>query len=377
MENNQFFEQGIRPLNLKPVEASMLESANTEAENSQHMRFYNLSFGKEFFFKVLTTPVLYDDHTGLNHIVSFPKKKVIIDATEHKGISIVRKGFYVVSHEEAMQLGCRIFQEIFGLLPSIHQQNLSASKTDYTVDLVSDECKIVIDRDGFHYQNPYRDDYRRDLIQSEIFPFNDARVNKYFRDVYHPFLRVSNYLRDGVSMVIQMGYYRSRCSNGMLFDLTLPLRFTHTYFVSSYAKIELDALRYFKLNERYLFTMAEQLWKLLYVPVQPNLMRVIPYDIFRQYLEMMPLEKQRKLLPPLQQMVDRYVQELGQNMNAAINVATDFSKLLVNSRISADLVQRLTGEWLNKVNDRHFNWDDYQKVLESRAKQWEEALSEN
>jgi hypothetical protein len=76
-------------------------------------------------------------------------------------------------------------------------------------------------------------------------------------------------------------------------------------------------------------------------------------------------------------MVDRYVQELGQNMNAAINVATDFSKLLVNSRISADSVQRLTGEWLNKVNDRHFNWDDYQKVLESRAKQWEEALSEN
>jgi hypothetical protein len=202
-------------------------------------------------------------------------------------------------------------------------------------------------------------------------------VNKYFRDVYHPFLRVSNYLRDGVSMVIQMGYYRSRCSNGMLFDLTLPLRFTHTYYVSSYAKIELDAIRYFKLNERYLFTMAEQLWKLLYVTVHPNLMRVIPYDIFRQYLEMMPLEKQRKLLPPLQQMVDRYVQELGQNMNAAINVATDFSKLLVNSRISADLVQRLTGEWLNKVNDRHFNWDDYQKVLESRAKQWEEALSEN
>lgn len=378
MENNQFFEQGLRPLNLEPAVTSADVSANLEADDAQRMRFYNLSFGDECFFNVLTTPVLYDDRTGRNNIVAFPSKKVIVDASEHRGISIVRKGFYVVSHKEAMQLGCRIFQEIFGVLPSIHQQHLNGTKTDYTVDLVSDECKIVINREGYHYHNPYRDDYRVDLFQSErVLPMNDVRIPNSFRDVYHPFIRVSNFLRDGVSMVIQMGYYRARCSNGMLFDLSLPLRFSHSYFVPTFAKIELDALRYFKLNQRYMFTMAEQLWKLMYLPVRRDIMGVITYDMFHAQLDALPIAKQKKLLMELDSLVEKYSVELGENMNAAINVATDFSKLLGKRQTSTFEVQRIAGEWMHRVTHERFDWSHYQGLLEEKRNRLTAVLTES
>lgn len=378
MENNQFFEQGLRPLNLEPSVASNDVPANGEVDNAQRMRFYNLSFGDECFFNVLTTPVLYDDRTGRNNIVSFPSKKVIIDDSEHRGISIVRKGFYVVAHEEAMQLGSRIFQEIFGVIPSIHQHHLNGTKTDYSVDLVSDECKIVIDRDGYHYHNPYRDDYRVDLFQSErVLPMNDVRIPKSFKDVYHPFIRVSNFLRHGVSMVIQMGYYRSRCSNGLLFDLSLPLRFTHSYFVTTFAKIELDALRYFKLNQRYMFTMAEQLWKLMYLPVSRDIMGVITYDLFQPQLEALPHKKQKKMLLDLGRLVEKYSTELGENMNAAINVATDFSKLLGNGQTTQSVVQRIAGEWMHRVTNERFDWSHYERVLEEKRNKMMEVLTES
>lgn len=378
MENNQFFELGIRPLNWEPTVASADVTANSEAEDAQRMRFYNLSFGDECFFNVHTTPVLYDDRTGRNNIVAFPSKKVIVDASEHKGISIVRKNFYVVSHEEAMQLGCRIFQEIFGVLPSIHQQHLNGTKTDYTVDLVSDECKIVINREGYHYHNPYRDDHRVDLFQSErVLPMNDVRIPNYFKDVYHPFIRVSNFLRDGVSMVIQMGYYRARCSNGMLFDLSLPLRFSHSYFVNTFAKIELDALRYFKLNQRYMFTMAEQLWKLMYLSVRRDIMGVITYDMFHAQLDALPNAKQKKLLMELDRLVEKYSVELGENMNAAINVATDFSKLLGKRQTSTSEVQRIAGEWMHRVTNERFDWSHYQGLLEEKRNRLTAVLTES
>ena len=178
-------------------------------------------------------------------------------------------------------------------------------------------------------------------------------------------------------MVIQMGYYRARCSNGMLFDLSLPLRFSHSYFVPTFAKIELDALRYFKLNQRYMFTMAEQLWKLMYLPVRRDIMGVITYEMFYAQLDALPIAKQKKLLMELDRLVEKYSVELGENMNAAINVATDFSKLLGKRQTSTFEVQRIAGEWMHRVTHEGFDWSHYQGLLEEKRNRLTAVLTES
>jgi hypothetical protein len=104
---------------------------------------------------------------------------------------------------------------------------------------------------------------------------------------------------------------------------------------------------------------------------------VITYDMFHAQLDALPNAKQKKLLMELDRLVEKYSVELGENMNAAINVATDFSKLLGKRQTSTSEVQRIAGEWMHRVTNERFDWSHYQGLLEEKRNRLTAVLTES
>jgi hypothetical protein len=351
-----------RVLNPQSAALPMIHVSQDEKRKREWFQFLQLAVADPHFFRVDTSPVYYDDKSPLALMNCFPQKKVIVDLSNHQGISLVRDGFFPVPHRDAFDLGIRIYRLLFGVTPMIHKQRINTKRTDYSVDFVSEECQIRIDRNGYKVFNPLVGIKEVDLNRN-----NDSEnaerplFNPNFSDIYFPFIRVTNYLRDGKQFSIELGYYRSRCSNGLLLGQETKLVFQHSYFVSTFESIKSSALLFFSRNEGAYYGLAEQLWRMLNIYVPAQRMRLVTIDIFQQIIFKQEKEEQVKLLGHLNELVIKYVEEIGENMNAAVNVATDFSKILYGNNVSASAVEQMTSDWMSAYfqqnNDPYRYWD--------------------
>jgi hypothetical protein len=350
----------------------MIHLSQDEKRKRNWFEFLQLAIADPHFFRLDTSPVYYDDKSPLALMKRFPQKKVIIDLSNHEGISMVRSGFLPVPHQRAFDLGVEIYQMLFGVRPMIHKQRINAKRTEYSVDFVSEDCQIVLNRNGYKVLNPLVGASEVDLrIEMDQFNADRPSFHPNFSDVYYPFIRVTNYLRDGKQFSMELGYYRSRCSNGLLMGQETKLVFQHSYFVSTFENIRSSARLFFSRNERAYYGLAEQLWHMLNIHVPEQKMRLITIDIFQEIIFKREKEEQTKLLDHLNALVAQYVEEIGENMNAAVNVATDFSKILYGSTVSVSWVEQMTSNWMEvyfqQNRDPYRYWDRITE-LEARLK---------
>ena len=324
------------------------------------------------FFNVAEKEVLYQDPSNESILLDYPKRKVVINLSSNKGISIVRNHFLVVSHQKAYELGAQIFQTLFGVAPEIYKEYLSDSTTDYYVDLISDTSRFVLDADGFRLaairKNPgLADDQVPHMVEQFNAPVSLAGRSWLvpdFKDVYRPFIRVSNFLRDNSSLYIELGFYRDRCTNGMLLGMRSKSIFKQSYFVSDFSVIERNAQIFFFNQNKRMLGSIHRLWQLLAMPISKADMHLICFDIYEEEITKRGVEERSILNELVHNLVDAYVKEIGENMNAALNVATDFSKRLETNRFSHNKLQRLAALWMYKTTSKTFQMDRYLKSLE-------------
>jgi hypothetical protein len=319
----------------------------------------------ENFFGIDETEVLYQNRNTGKQLTNFPNKKIIINTESGCGISIVKNNFLSVRHQEAFNLGVTLFEMLFGVSPDIHKESINIKKTDYSVDLISDKCKIQFTQFGYRYINPNDRDFRlasednlQDITNNDgmgSLPF----IAPNFKDEYHPFLRVSNYLREGNSFYIEMGYYRYRCSNGMMLGKKTQTTFRHSYYVHSFKSIQAAAMEQFLRHKQSFMYMAQNLWKLLGVYVPKANMRLISFDIFEKELMKKSLDERLRLQLYLNDLINKYVLEIGENLNAALNVATDFSKHFEGYKVSKSYIQNLASIWVSRVTTKSFVLEKY------------------
>ena len=331
------------------------------------------SMSQRSFFRVKETAVLFEDPLMVGMMKGYPNRKVIINLDRNEGISIVRDNFLVVEHSRAFELGRELFELLFGATPQVHKEWMSSSTTDYSVDFISESCKFVLDRSGYRYSGlPRR---RADLSFAElpdyIEEFNaplalrrSAPIRTDFVDEYRPFLRVSNYLRDNNSMEIEIGFYRSRCTNGMLLGMRSKTVFRQSYFVRNFNEIRFNAIEFFETHNRRMFKSMERVWRLLTIPVSADQLHLIAYDIYEEELTRKSIEDRQYLRVVIKDLAKAYVNEIGENLNAALNVATDLSKRLETGRSTQNKLQRRAAQWMHKVTYKSFNLEQYLKGLD-------------
>jgi hypothetical protein len=334
---------------------------------TQALEFRGMAKSQKNFFEISQTPVRYKDPFNDSNFNYYPNRKVIINNQLQSGISIVYHDFTAIKHEDAFDLGVTIFEMMFGVTPQIHRELLNERTTDYSVDLISEQCKIVFDNKGYRYVGP-QDLDRADYADHESIMPNNQRITldhiaTNFHDEYFPFIRVSNYLREGNMFHIELGYYRYRCSNGMMMGRRTKMSFSSNYKRTSLGEIQQAAIDQFLHYKHEFLSMAERLWQLLSLRIPKAQIRMVAFDIFEKELLKKNIEQRKKLQLTLNELVEKYVTEIGENLNAALNVSTEFSKLLEGTRVSQSILQSLATQWMNRVTKRKFDLDQYLENL--------------
>jgi len=307
----------------------------------------------KLFFNVEESPVLYDFNGNIEH---YRGKKVLINIEKHQAISIVPDNFLAVTNGHAFNLGVEIFEILFAITPTVHKEYGNSNGTEYCVDLVSKDRKIVFNNNGYYIKNGESDvslNSNLNNVNSNVF------LNDNFYDEYHPFVRVHNSLRSNRSFYIEMGYYRYACSNGMLLGRKTKITFKHSYMVTSFDVIRRSAIEHFRRNKFNMTEFAEKLWLLLSTHVSRGEMRKVSFDIFEKVLIKVDGKKREILQGQLSDLVTKYAKEIGENLNAALNVSTDFAKLFEESDVPTSSLQNLPMIWLNKVSKKGFHLERY------------------
>jgi len=322
------------------------------------------------FFPVTSAPVMYTYPPGTPPQI-FPDKQVIVNVRHQEAISIVPLGFLPVPHEQAYDLGVSYFEELFGIIPQINRFHLSNRGTLYVVELISPDIKIVFDRKGYRTEytgGAYRKDSRPVVNgTSSTRPIRSAsgelqypeNVAVDFYDEYFPFIRVSNSLVENRKFYIEMGYYRSRCSNGALYGRTTKMTFRHSYHVHDFSVIRDAAMRQLEYYRENVLQMAKKLWTLLSMPLTQDQMGEVAMDIFATVLQAKKTAERESILASIPELVAKYALEIGENMNAAFNVATDLLKVIRQKSFNSLRSEEACAAWLNRVTRKSFSLNHY------------------
>jgi hypothetical protein len=313
--------------------------------------------GTQAFFPVVTRSVLYDDINVPGNKKVMPGKKIIVNAHTGEGLSIVPEAQLAVPHMDAYNLGVHIFQLLFGCSPIVYKERTNSNQTDYSVDLVNEQCKIMLTENGVRIGLPLSQHEHRVLHEDAV--ENDYEINRpfpvlpehrpTFYDEYYPFVRVSNYLRAQASFEIEVGYYRWKCSNGLMFGRKTESTFEHSYICPGIGYITLMAENHFHRYDRHFLTNAIELWSLLKTYVPKTDMKLLVMQLFEEDLYRLKLAERLSVMNQLNILVEKYVLEIGENANAMINVATDLLKLLPCNRVSPSYLQAAVGEWMKRI----------------------------
>lgn len=310
-----------------------------------------------------------------------PDHKAVINETTGEALSIVRSSFLIVPHSQAFNIGCKIFEELFGTSPMIGSQRSSHSGISYTVELISETVRVRINRHGFKMEGvenwqefiPFNKNRNTEFVFDDrgiirplleqntrnsvdnISPEETEQLKRdlvphHFEDFYHPFVRVHNHLRDQVGFTIEMGYYRSRCSNGVMFGSRNAMTFkTNYHSVKTVINLEQEALHYFLHRKSSMFNVIGDLYKILSIPVAKADMHLITLSVFKEKLLAMDKQSRRAEYDLILDISARYASEIGCNMNAAMNVATEYAQRLYGNGRVISGIQKMPSMLLRKM----------------------------
>ena len=224
-----------------------------------------------------------------------PNHLAVVNQSSGQIISIVSNKYKLISNKEAIEMGKRIFTQLY---PEVN-----------TDELIPYKVVAPFSKGSAHI----------DLIHK------DVNFKVWDQETWLPFLRTSNSYNRSYALAFEIGFARKLCSNGVLFNKkSLKLKYVH----NKSNKIELlnDTSQIKTTSERFIgqcnslrqFEMPKQ----LFIP--------LVLQVFNISLKMPDKNQITKRLKYLQNLfglitvlTERYYTDLGPNAYAAFNVMTD------------------------------------------------------
>jgi iron-sulfur cluster repair protein YtfE (RIC family) len=95
------------------------------------------------------------------------------------------------------------------------------------------------------------------------------------------------------------------------------------------------------------------------MPLTQDQMGEVAMDIFVAVLMSKKMAERESILACIPELVTKYALEIGENMNAAFNVATDLLKVIRQKSFSSLRSEEACSAWLNRVTRKSFMLSDY------------------
>lgn len=262
--------------------------------------------------------------------VPVPEKKAIVNGNSGRVLSIVSRGYRLVTNREALDMASKCCRTVF---PETQPNEWEVRTTD--APATGGHCFI-------------------DLVHNSTaldFTLVSAKERP---DAFGPFIRVANSYTGARALAFDIGVYRKVCENGMIVPQSV-IRFTFTHqhrdigetieFKIAHEKLAkfrasigeyLEALRKLSVARGQFEPLAMAVLKISKPKkAEPESPEAVEWDI---------------LLEHLREMSDRYAKDLGENAYAVFNIITDFASHPPSNdyvRRERHSFQRLAGAWLN------------------------------
>lgn len=260
-----------------------------------------------------------------NRPVAIPNHRAIINLQTQESVGVVGAGYRLVTNREALTFAQDCARQLFG-----------AAKAE--------ELEV------FNIYAPARRPWFcvLDLLHK------GRAVNLFKKEVYLPFLRVTNSYNGTIALRFDVGFCRKICSNGVIFEKqAIEFRFAHSHgrignrLELSVAKDKLDQLqRQFTGQAERLFNYAlpegcelPLFFRALALPLPPK-------DDEKRHDE--KLERFRALRETASGLLAKYTGELGKNGYALFNALTDFASNppeIDDFRRTTPAMQTEAGRW--------------------------------
>jgi hypothetical protein len=274
--------------------------------------------------------------------------RAVVDVERNHVFSVVTNSYRLVTNEEAIDLGRECFHQVF-----------SAATADgmELFNIIMPQTRSFCHIDFLH---------------------KAAGFDPFPGDRWVAFLRITNSYNRTKLLSFDLGFCRWICKNGMIFgrkSITFRSLHTHGAVASSFQFNtrfgELKAL------EKQLIERLHNL-KRFYVPQEVMLgliCRVLRVEVKPEDLRTLKrMKKLRAFREQVDKLTAKYVNELGPNGYAALNVITDIASrpsLYISPSSMVNELQARSGEWMDEfiaaIKDERFDFAEYLGVFEQSA----------
>lgn len=289
-------------------------------------------------FPIRVSPVYYRP-TSDNMAIDDPNHKVIMRQDNKQVLGIVSSRYKIYTHALAYELGCELFQTVFGLNPELFKVDVNKLGSYCHIDLLNENNKI-------------------DIKGGQKNLFNEWEEGQ-FRDIYYPFLRISNSYNRTLSMRFTLGFYRWKCSNGLLmgYDKLADITISHSTSYSDAREKVFKKAAGINKRTREFKQFIENTRKLT---VPKELLEVVVLDMLDKQYDSTKTPELIKIKKIISKSVPRYIDQLGETALTAINIATDYIKYIENTS-NVNVLQSKPLQWGMKLSKPGFKMDEYLK----------------
>lgn len=269
-----------------------------------------------------------------------PRFQAIVDVERNYTFSVVSERYRLVTNREALALGEQCFRQVFSTTTAD-----GMAVFHITVPSTRSFCHV----DFIHKDHTFE-------------PFKG--------DKWWPYLRVTNSYNRTKPLRFDLGFCRAICTNGMIFGAEhIVFRYYHTHDqIGVEGQFRVDATRLKELETRFIEQMHNL--KRYYVPAEHMLALVCKALVIEIKPEDLQNPRKRERLvefrDEIARLSKRYIDELGPNGYAALNVITDFASrptLYISQEAMIDPLQKRCGDWttefLEAIQDPKFDVQQY------------------
>lgn len=292
-----------------------------------------------------------------------PEKKAIVNGNSGRVLSIVSRGYRLVTNLEALDMAKKCCRTVF---PDTQPNEWELQTTD--APATGGHCFIDL------VHNSTALDFG--LVPAEDRP-----------DAFGPFIRVTNSYTGARALAFDIGFHRKVCQNGLIVpESVIRFTFSHQHRdIGATIEFKIDDKKLAKLRasiEEYLGTLRRL--SVARAQFEPLAVAVLKISKPKKAEPKSPEAAEWDILVAhLSKMGDRYAKDLGENAYAVFNVITEFaSQPLDNDYVRRERhsFQRLAGAWLNDFSrvchDPGFDLAQYiEKLPQDNGKGTEETAA--
>ena len=292
--------------------------------------------------------------------VRIPGRNAIINMTNGDVVGVVSSGYHLVTNQKALEAAQQCCLQMFPETV-LSEWNIS------TVDSPSTGSSCSIDL--MHSTTNLEFDFVLTGARSEV------------PETFGPFIRVINSYNGQHALKFSIGFYRKTCANGLVGPQDIiRFQFDHTRSgLGKGIKFDIEHNRFNKMKEDFVncfrdlhqCDLNQQQFRSLVASVL-NLKKPKELQKSTQPTSTSRESKEwHELQNSIEELNQRYMEELGQNAYAVLNVLTEFASYVPENRYarrSRHSFQKLAGEWLISFHkarrEPSFSVDDYLTTLD-------------